>query len=231
LYAHANPINNTDPSGQLTLNELTVVGGILGALTGMNVYRVFHDDPSKSTWERAVGYTTAASGGALVGALLAHGAWALWFAPPIIAFVSDATVAGGKILVDNNVLVEALEKNNSHALDILSANEVYLAPAQYNEFITSQVNNLGARLEFLTKYNIRVIPPEVVAEFSSQPIYQEIFKKVASVHGQADAALLALSKVTGFVTVTIERGIYMYGTRSLPMHLRVIMEKIPSVRR
>jgi RHS repeat-associated protein len=37
LYAHANPVNNTDPSGLYTLSEFATIGAIIGALSGKSI--------------------------------------------------------------------------------------------------------------------------------------------------------------------------------------------------
>ena len=74
LYAHANPVNMIDPSGMMSdYNQMLVAGSIIGAFSGMYIYHVTHPPEERD----ALGYVTWGSGGALIGGLLAHGAWYL----------------------------------------------------------------------------------------------------------------------------------------------------------
>ena len=78
LYAHANPVNMVDPSGQMSsYAEITVAGSIIGAMSGIYVYHVTHPPEERD----ALGYVTWGAGGSLIGALLAHGSWVLWLSP------------------------------------------------------------------------------------------------------------------------------------------------------
>jgi hypothetical protein len=82
LYAHANPVNLVDPSGKSSeLRSFTIASAIIGSLSGIHLYRVYFDDPSAGFGDRALGYATWASGGALIGGVLAQGVWYLWLQP------------------------------------------------------------------------------------------------------------------------------------------------------
>ena len=49
MYANANPVNNIDPSGEITLIQLTVTSAIIGILTSAITYKVTDSVP-KGDW-------------------------------------------------------------------------------------------------------------------------------------------------------------------------------------
>ena len=105
LYAHASPVNCTDPTGQMTdLNQMTITAGIIGALSGIHVYHVTHAPEDRD----ALGYVTWGAGGALIGGILAHGAFYIWLTPTMGAV--GETAAGLTGLLQNQMYKTAIQQ-------------------------------------------------------------------------------------------------------------------------
>jgi RHS repeat-associated protein len=72
LYAEMNPVGSSDPSGRYTLTQLTIAGGIIGALAGASAYTLTRDSAEEFTW---TGFGKWTLGGAILGAAIGAGVY------------------------------------------------------------------------------------------------------------------------------------------------------------
>ena len=131
------------------------------------------------------------------------------------------------MLLDNNVLVEALEKGNKGALRLIKKSDAYITPHQLDEFMYSGIRNQAQRARFLKRHRIKELYDP---DFALRQDFLDIVQRGVSQHGFADMALLGYSRASGITAYTIEKGAFNFGTLSLPPRLRVNMAKIPSAR-
>jgi len=128
---------------------------------------------------------------------------------------------GCGILVDNDVLVHALDHSDSllgsKALNLIKNNKVFISTNQYNEFAKFKGISRAqrhSRLQFLMQNNIRILTPE------NSNAFKDLFKAIAKAQGRGDAAFAALAMQTGLKSYTANSKLARWLTNSLPKRFR-----------
>ena len=194
LYAHANPVNMIDPSGYMSMTEMTVTGGIIGGMSGIYIYHVTHAPEERD----ALGYVTWGAGGATIGSLLAYGAWHAWLQPAILTTATATT----------STAVYNAPRIFRNAKNLLTNGKYFLDEVGMTKHMTGSLT--GEKSQFLFRVDARKAVLDAAAYADEASLWIGNQAKVFVTNGPV-GVIGRTGELTNWITITTTKTGFVHG--------------------